>query len=173
MTRGIHWHNIPLWLFLTFLSSPYHLYINTHTHKHGRCNRAPVICAANKPGSGFGSEQRRGQHSHYRSSSSSVLTKSLYLSGSHTNRRTHAHISTHMSESKHKHACTVGIHARTHTLRDLTWTSGHLVEEFNWPLSLSVLLSLSSSLYLSGCRRTCRALNAFQSSPQHTLSPLI
>lgn len=102
--------------------------------------------------SGFGCEQRRGQHGRYRSSLSSVLAKSLHLSGSHTHTHTHRGIKAH-TDTYCRNAYT---HTHADAPRDLTWTSGHLVKEFNWPPSLS--LSLSRSLCLSGCHRTCQAL---------------
>lgn len=61
----------------------------------------------------------------------------------------------HFTFRDHTHTHTTGMHAHTHAMTDLTWTSGHLVEEFNWPISP---FSRSGSLCLSECHRTCQAL---------------
>ena len=61
-------------LFLLFFIYIYiHTQAHTHTHTHtqGDAIDTAVICAADKPGTGFGREQRRGQHGGYRSSLSS------------------------------------------------------------------------------------------------------
>lgn len=70
----------------------------------------------------------------------------------------HTHTHTHRGIKAHTDTYCRNAYTHTHAdaPRDLTWTSGHLVKEFNWPPSLS--LSLSRSLCLSGCHRTCQAL---------------
>lgn len=90
--------------------------------------------------SGFGREQRRGQHGGYRSSLSSVLTKSLHLSGSHT------------------HTHTVGLHTYTHThtcterFNMDKWALGRRIQLvcLSPPFSLQVSLPLGVSQDMPG-----------------------